>query len=157
MTNELARVWSLDFGPVSALTVMTIFSDPKLHVSLLPEMLAARGTETLSVDYFLRDVRLVTAGDHGLAVVCRAVADEFGKLPAEDQGQIIQSLPASWRVPVDRFTKRRAEQPTEPVGTALESVLVETWQSGLSDIVAAKLRSTSAEIARKPAAKTTTK
>lgn len=157
MTNELLRTWSLDFGPVSALTVMTIFSDLKLHVSPLPEMLATRGTETLSIEYFLRDVRLVTAGDHGMAVVCRAVADEFGKLPAEDQGQIIQSLPATWRVPFDRFTKRRAEQPAEPVGTAIEVVLVETWQSGLSDIVAAKLRSMSAEIARKPAAKTTTK
>lgn len=157
MMNELLRVWSLDFGPVSALTVMTIFSGPKLQAPPLTEMLATRGAETLSVEYFLRDVRLVTAGDHGLAVVCRAVADEFGKLPAEDQRQIIQSLPASWRVPVDRFTKRRAAQPTEPVGTALENVLVETWQSGLKDLVAAKLQSVSAEIARKPAAKTTTK
>jgi len=157
MANEFRRAWSLDSGPISALVVMMTYQDLKLIESSLPEMLARRGAETISAESFLRDVRLATEGEHGLAVLCQAVAEEFGKLAAEDQKRVIDSLPATWRAPVDRFAKRRAGQPAEPVGRAMESVLVETWQSGLDKIVAAKLSSLSTEIARKPAGKTTTK
>ena len=76
--------------------------------------------------------------------------EQLGKLSEEEQEAIIELLPDELQEPAARIAKRRKEHPNEPAGTTIQATLVESWNSGLRDVVQAELRDAATEVAKKP-------
>jgi hypothetical protein len=98
----------------------------------------------------VKDVSLVTQGDDGMALACRAATEQLGKLSEEEQGAIIELLPEELRETAAKIATRRKEHPNESAGATIQATLVESWNSGLHDVVQAKLQEVVTEVAKKP-------
>jgi hypothetical protein len=154
---EFARLGGQDVGPIGALVLAKSYALLEAKDSPYAGALAVWAMSTLSREAFLKDARLATEGDTGLAVICRAVAEEFAKLSPADQSQILEGLPDNVQQAMKSFAKRRADQPSEPVGVALQHALLQTWDTGLKDLVQAEFRQMTDEIAKSPREGSTTK
>src|SRR5262249_7231784 len=95
------------------------------------------GMSMLSQEAFAKDVSLVTEGDDGMALVCRAATEQLGKLSEQEQETIIGLLPDGLQEPAAQIAKRRKEHPNEPAGATIQATLVEGWNNGLRDVVQA--------------------
>jgi hypothetical protein len=115
-------------------------------------MAAERGLAALTDVAIANDVELLTEGDHGLAVACRAATELLGKMSRDDQRQLLELVPEEFRRTIRQLIDRRSERPEEPAADAMKLVLMETWHSGLRDAVEAELRRMSVQIAEKPEA-----
>ena len=157
-TRELSRWFKhSDDGPVSSLllaqTLCKIYYDRQDSFSFI----ALKGSRDLSDEAFLKDVRMLTKGDHGLAVACRAIAEYCGGLSDADQEDICEFLPEEIHGPFKRLVVRRNEKLDELPGAAIEAVLLECWHDSLKDIIEAELRGMSDKIAHPPETGTATK
>jgi hypothetical protein len=147
--RELHRLQGTDHsGPVSHLllakALRKVFPDSPQFAA----QIAGQGFTELSDEDFLKDAKLLTHGDHGIAVACRAVVGHLSKQSATDQQQILELLPENWRAPLAQIMLRLNEPTNEPVDEAIAHVLLETWHNGLRESVAAELRSMSTEVAQ---------
>jgi hypothetical protein len=108
------------------------------------------GMSMLSQEAFAKDVSLVTEGDDGMALVCRAATEQLGKLSEQEQEAIIGLLPDGLQEPAAQIAKRRKEHPSEPAGATIQTTLVESWNNGLREAVQADLEEVVTEVAKKP-------
>jgi hypothetical protein len=114
------------------------------------------GRETSDED-FLKDVRMFTRGDHGLAVACRFAADRCFGLKATDIPALLDVLPEEFHEPVTKLINRRGTRPDEPPADALEAVMLDCWHSIWKDQVEVKLRAFDERVAKRSEAETATK
>jgi len=87
-------------------------------------------------------------GDSGIALICRQPR-AVRQLSDEEQEAIIELLPTNYGIR-GANRKRRKEHPDEPAGATIQAALVESWNSGLRDVVQAELRDAGTEVAKKP-------
>jgi hypothetical protein len=120
-------------------------------------MIVTKASNDLSDEAFLKDVHLLTRGDHGLAVACRAIAEQCGGLSEEDTEELQIYMPAEAHDALKRLVARRKSNPNELPGDAIEAVLLEYWHDGLKDIVESELRAMSTNVARAPDTDTNSK
>lgn len=97
----------------------------------------------LSDEAFLKDVRLFTRGEHGLAVFCRYVANRCLGLKKRDLPELIEHLPSEYHKPVKMLVERREDKPEEPPADAIESVLLQCWHDEWKSQIKAELESLS--------------
>lgn len=148
--NEIRRIATGQIGPLGALALAE--STKQLESADAQQMTAIGnwGMSLLSQEAFARDVSLVTEGDSGMALVCRAATEQLGKLSEDEQAAIIELLPDELQATAAHIAKRRKEHPNEPAGATIQATLVESWNSGLHDVVQAELREVATEVAKKP-------
>ena len=147
-----AREW-MAAGPIGPLGALALAQGMKQLESADAKQVTAIGNwgmSMMSQEAFAKDVHLVTEGNDGMALVCRAATEQLGKLSEEEQGAIIELLPEELRETAAKIATRRKEHPTEPAGATIQATLVESWNSGLHDVVQAKLQEVVTEVAKKP-------
>jgi hypothetical protein len=153
-TREFDRLLRTnDAGPVGHLLLAHVFRTvfyPSQSKSTA--FTAERGLAVVTDVALAKDIELLTDGDHGLAIACRAGTEMLGKMSAEDQRQLLELVPEDFQGVIRQLIDRRNENPDEPPAEAIKHVLMETWHSGLRDAVEAELRSLSVQIAEKPEA-----
>jgi hypothetical protein len=147
--RELNRVLSDDMGPISHVLLARAFHSISSDSPKFGAAVAQKGLAELSDAAIAKDVELLTNGDQGLAVACRAGTELLGKMSEEDQRQLLELVPEDFRAVIRQLIVRRGEKPDEPPADAMKHVLMETWHSGLRDAVEAELRSLSVQIAEK--------
>jgi hypothetical protein len=139
---ELNRMFGRkDFGPLGGLVMTKLLQAYLGNDNKSVAATAALSLEDPTDEAFLKDIHLLTNGDEGLAVACRAIAEKCGDLSREDQEVIGQFLP---QIPRDAFAKliaRRDEKPDELPTDAIRAVMLEGWHCGWKDAVEAELRS----------------
>jgi hypothetical protein len=137
-------------GPVSYVLLAHVYRSSFSGKERYDAKVATKGLADLNDAAIAKDVKLLTEGDHGLAIACRAATELLGKMSHEDQRQLLELVPEDFRGVIRQLIDRRNEKPDEPPADALKHVLMETWHGGLRDAVAAELRSLSVQIAEKP-------
>jgi len=150
--NEFRRMAAGQVGPLGALALAQSMKQLESPDAAQASAIGNWGISMLSQEAFANDVSLVTEGDSGLALVCRAGAETLCRMSPEEQDQLIGLLPAELQEPATRIAKRHREQPNEPIGATIQAALVESWNDGLRDVVQAELREVSTEVAKKPGA-----
>jgi hypothetical protein len=118
---------------------------------------ADKGLKALSEDAWMKDVRMFSRGNHGLATACREIAENCVDLSGDELIAADKYMPIHARVPFKRLVARRKAKPEEPPGDAIEAVLLEYWHDGLKDIVESELRAMSTNVARAPEVEVETK
>lgn len=154
--RELKRwIKKSESGPVSTWMLLKclrgLYSDDRFS------FIAAIGSKDYSNEAFLKDVHLLTRGDHGLAVACRAMAEQCGSFSEEEAEELQIYMPAEAHNALKRLVARRKAKPEEPPGDAIEAVLLEYWHDGLKDFVESELRAMSTNVARAPEVEVETK
>ncbi len=148
--NEFRRMAAGQVGPLGALALAESMKELESADARQAGAISSWGMSMLSQEAFAKDVSLVTEGDSGMALVCRAATEQLGKLSEEEQEAIIELLPDELQETAARIAKRRKEHPNEPAGATIQAALVESWNSGLRDVVQAELRDAATEVAKKP-------
>jgi hypothetical protein len=148
--NEFRRMAAGQIGPLGALALAESMKELESADAKQTGAIGTWGMSMLTQEAFAKDVSLVTEGDSGIAIACRAATEQLGKLSDEEQEAIIGLLPDELQEPAARIAKRRKEHPTEPPGTTIQATLVESWNNGLHDVVQAELREAVTEVAKKP-------
>jgi hypothetical protein len=152
-TNEILRVLrDGDMGPVSYMLLAHVYRSVFSVSRKYDAEVATMGLADLQDTAIAKDVKLLTEGDHGLAVACRAATELLGKMSEEDRRQLLELVPEDFRSVIRQLIIRRGEKPDEPPADSLAHVLMETWRYGLRDAVEAELRSLSVQIAERPEA-----
>jgi hypothetical protein len=150
-SREIYRLLgSRDCGPVTALTMARLYQRIQGNTSPLVAYLRAIAASDLSEDAFRRDTRLLTEGDHGLAVLTRTIAEQCADLTDEDLNDLEELLPKEAIYALKSLVARRKAQPEEPPGDAIEAVLVECWNDGWDGLVTAELKALLPDVARAP-------
>lgn len=148
--NEFRRMAAGQAGPLGALTLAQSMKQLASANAQQTSAVGSWGMSLLSQEAFAKDVSLVTEGDSGIALVCRAATEQLGKLSEEEQEAIIGLLPDELQETAARIAKRRKAHPNEPAGATIQAALIESWNSGLRDVVQAELRDVATEVAKKP-------
>jgi hypothetical protein len=148
--NEFRRMAVGQVGPLGALALAQSMKQLESADARQASAIGNWGMSMLSQDAFVKDVSLVTEGNSGMALICRAATEHLGKLSEEEQEAIIELLPEELQEPAARIAKRRKEQPDEPAGATIQAALVESWNGGLRDVVQAELREVATEVAKRP-------
>jgi hypothetical protein len=151
--NEFRRIAAGPIGPLGALALAQGMKQLESADAKQVTAIGNWGMSMLSQEAFVKDVSLVTEGDDGMALVCRAATEQLGKLSEQEQEAIIGLLPDGLQEPAAQIVKRRKEHPNEPAAATIQSTLVESWNSGLHDVVQAKLQEVVTEVAKKPGAR----
>lgn len=145
----------MDYGPVGELFMSKAFEftgTETLHANL-----AKKALQDLSDPNFVRDTKMLCDGDHGLAVICRAIVQACGELPDDDLQAIGEYMPAEAHNTLKRLVARRKSKPDEAAGDAIEAVMLDWWHDDLKDTVESELRAMSTNVARAPDSEETTK
>ena len=131
-----------EMGPLGALIFVSSLQNthPTIAVADHSVGIASRLLIDLSDEACLKDARLLSDGNHKLAMFCREATQKFGELPEPEQQLLISMLPRSAHQTLTRLAARRKQFPTEPVGDSINQALVESWRSGLRDSVESTLR-----------------
>jgi hypothetical protein len=148
--NEFRRMATGQIGPLGALSLAESMKELESADAQQTAAIGNWGMSMLTQEAFAKDVSLVSEGDSGIALICRAATEQLGKLSDEEQEAIIGLLPDELQEPAARIAKRRKEHPNEPAGTTIQATLVESWNNGLHDVVQAELREAVTEVAKKP-------
>jgi hypothetical protein len=148
--NEFRRMAAGQVGPLGALTLAQSMKQLASADAQQTSAVGSWGMSLLSQEAFAKDVSLVTEGDSGMALVCRAATEQLGKLSEEEQEAIIELLPDELKETAARIAKRRKDHPNEPAGATIQATLIESWNNGLREVVQAELRDAATEVAKKP-------
>jgi hypothetical protein len=148
--NEFRRIGTGPIGPLGALALAQGMKQLESADAQQVTAIGNWGMSMLSQEAFAKDVSLVTEGDDGMALACRAATEQLGKLSEEEQGAIIELLPEELRETAARVATRRKEHPNEPAAATIQAMLVESWNAGLRDVVQAKLQDVVTEVAKGP-------
>ncbi len=148
--NEFRRMAAGPIGPLGALALAE--SMKQLESADAQQVIAIGnwGMSMLSPEAFAKDVSLLTEGDSGIALICRAATEQLGKLSEEEQEAIISLLPDGLQGSAARIATRRKEHPTEPAAATIQATLLESWNTGLREVVQTELHSITTEVAKKP-------
>jgi len=158
MKLEYLRIYTNpDYGPCGSIIFAQVLKRYLRGGDAAAVFTATRGLNDLSDEAFLKDVHLLTKGEHGLAVACRAIAEQCGGLSNEDQEELQMYMPAEAHDVLKSLVARRNAKPDERAGDAIEAVLLECWHDGLKDAVEAELRNMTNKTAQVPEAGATTK
>jgi hypothetical protein len=147
--NEFRRMAAGPIGPIGALALAQGMKQLESADAQQVTAIGNWGMSMLTQEAFAKDVSLVTEGDDGMALVCRAATEQLGKLSDQEQEMIIGLLPDGLQETAAQIAKRRKEHPNEPASTAIQATLVEGWNSGLRDVVQAQLRDLVTEVAKR--------
>ena len=150
MANEFRRMAGGPVGPLGALALAESIKQLESGDQRQISAIGSWGASLLSQEAFLQDVKLTTDGDSSLAVACRAMTEYLGKLSDEEQQAVIAVLPDGLQKTAARIAKRRKEQPAEPPGVTIEATLLDSWNGGLRDVVAAELHEMETQVATSP-------
>jgi hypothetical protein len=153
--NEFRRMAAGQIGPLGALALAESMKQLESTDAQQAIAIGNWGMSLLSQEAFAKDVSLITEGDSGIALICRAATEQLGKLSSEEQEAIIGLLPDELQEPAARIAKRRKEHPNEPAAATIQATLNESWNNGLRDVVQAELRDAATEVAKKPGAPAT--
>jgi hypothetical protein len=148
--NEFRRMAAGPIGPLGALALAQGMKQLESADAQQVSAIGNWGMSMLSQEAFAKDVSLVTKGDDGMALACRAATEQLGKLSEEQQGAIIELLPEELRETAARIATRRKEHPNEPAAATIQATLIESWNGGLRDVVQAKLQDVVTEVAKGP-------
>ena len=107
--NEFRRMAAGQVGPLGALTLAESMKELESADAQQTSAIGSWGMSMLSQEAFAKDVSLVTEGDSGLALICRAATEQLGKLSEEEQEAIIELLPDELQETAARIAKRRKE------------------------------------------------
>jgi hypothetical protein len=148
--NEFRRMAAGGVGPLGALALAQSMKELESADPKQTSAISNWGMSMLTQEAFAKDINLITEGDSGMALLCRAATEQLGKLSEEEQEAIIELLPEEFRESAARIAKRRKEHPNETAGATIQATLVESWNNGLHDVVQAELRDAGTEVAKKP-------
>ena len=110
--NEFRRMAAGQIGPLGALSLAQSMKQLESADARQAGAISSWGMSMLTQEAFAKDLSLVTEGDSGMALVCRAATEQLGKLSEEEQEAVIELLPDELREPAARIAKRRKEHPT---------------------------------------------
>jgi hypothetical protein len=132
----------IEMGPIGALVFVSALQNTRPTIAVADHSIgiANRSLIDLSDKACLKDVHLISEGDHKLAVFCREAVQKFGELPESEQQALITMLPQSAYDTLNRLAARRQQFPKEPVRDSINHALVESWKNGLRDTVESALR-----------------
>ena len=148
--NEFRRMATGPIGPLGALALAQGMKQLESADAQQVVAISNWGISMLSQEAFAKDVGLLTEGDDGIALICRAATEQLGKLSEEEQEAIIALLPDGLQGTAAQIAKRRKEHPNEPAGATIQATFVESWNSGLREVVQAELQGVTTEVAKKP-------
>jgi hypothetical protein len=148
--NEFRRMAAGQIGPLGALALAQSMKQLESADAVQATAISNWGISMLSQEAFAKDIGLLTEGDSGTALVCRAAAEQLGRLSAEEQEAIIELLPEELQETAARIAKRRKDNPSEPPGATIQAALIDGWNSGLKDVVQAELKDVATEVATGP-------
>ena len=83
--NEFRRMAAGQVGPLGALALAQSMKQLESADAQQTTAIGNWGISLLSQEAFAKDVSLVTEGDSGIALVCRAATEQLGKLSDEEQ------------------------------------------------------------------------
>lgn len=135
MSHELERL--LEENALGPIGYMVYARSPNQDAKWAASV-ARTGLENLSDEAFLRDVRLLTEGDSGLASLSRAIVEQLWGLPAEEQTEFLAALPDEARGAARQLLEIRHEDPEIESGEAIVKVLVRAWNDSLRERVRAE-------------------
>ncbi len=147
--NEFRRMSTGPIGPLGALALAQGMNQLESADAQQVIAIGNWGMSMLSQEAFAKDVGLLTEGDDGIALICRAATEQLGKLPEEEQEKIITLLPDSLQGTAARIAQRRKEHPTEPAAATIQATFVESWDNGLREVVQAELQGVTTQVAKK--------
>jgi hypothetical protein len=129
-----------EYGPLCGLVTAELWRMIYPSSSKAIARSADEGLRHMSDDAFLRDIRLLTDGNHGLAVLSRSIAETCGKMSCEDQEALLKQLPPEFHDIFEGLIARRKIKPDEPPGDAIRCVMLDEWHKRLKSEVEARLR-----------------
>jgi hypothetical protein len=137
-----------EFGPLCGLITAELWQTIYPNSSKAVTECAEDGLRDMSDGAFLRDIRLLTDGNHGLAVLSRSIAEACGSMSPEDKEDVLKLLPLEYHDIFEGLMARRKTMPNERSGDAVQAVMLEAWHNRWKSEVEAKLKAI-AETARK--------
>ena len=144
--QEDARLDSVhEYGPVSCLIRAWLWQQfyPDNPEPIVKN--ANDGLHNLSDEAFLKDVRYLTDGDCGLAVISRAQARYCREIVKDsDKDNQAPSRSGAHSV-IRKLAARREAEPNEPLADTIRAVMLEEWHDGWKESAERELRSLATE------------
>lgn len=135
---ELQRAFDdPDVGPLGLVAMAQV--GRVMFGERLGRLVAQKALQRLDEADVRNDARLLAVGDHGLARIVRGAAESCQGLDADERAKLVAATPESYRGIVETLLDRRTNQPDEPLDSAIDAALVESWEGGLRDAVRADL------------------
>jgi hypothetical protein len=135
--SEISRLLANpDTGPLSALVAMQYAASV---AEASPAPLVRLTLATLGMREIENDVELLVEGDHGLALLTRALVRHCDSLEPLEQATIVAAMPLEWRSTLEKLFERRRRKPEESPEDALRATLVDVWRGPLRTGVEAEL------------------
>jgi hypothetical protein len=137
-----------EYGPITCL-ILAHFQKkyyPERPVAVVNN--AKDGLSDLSDEAFLKDVRYLTDGDHGLAVIYRAIAENCDRIAQDGHEDAQAPFPSAANTALSELAARKGARPDEPIADAIRTIMLEGWHKEWKDSVERELRSLSGETAQ---------